>query len=362
MYYYIDRKKEKKNTAGVKAPADIARICASMHMRRFAVPEYPKTAPRLWQKLWLLTAGSLVWCRLFFLVKPGDTVIYQHPFYANRLTLRAVPLIRRFRRCSFIALIHDLESLRGGIEGVIENREQTNELADMFVLKTFDCVICHNEAMRSYLVSCGFDAGKLVCLGLFDYLYEKGEPGKRAFLRAVAAAGNLAPGKSGYLYRLREASLPLTIHLYGINYEPEAGEKEEGADSRVIYHGSFSPEELPMKLEGSFGLVWDGPEAEDCCGNTGAYLRYNDPHKASLYLAAGMPVIIWDQAALAPFILRNGLGMAVSSLLDIPQVLDELTEEEYDRMAENALRISRYLRGGRFFRRAAGKCREMSAR
>ena len=355
MYYYIDRKKEAKNTAGAKAPADVAEICRRMRMRRFPVPEYPKDAPRTYQKAWLLTVGLFIWCRLFLAVRPGDIVIYQHPFYANRLTLKAVPLIRRFRRCRFIALIHDLESLRGGIEGVIENRERMNEIADLHVLKTFDRVICHNKAMKNWLVSRGFEERKLVSLGLFDYLYE-GEPGKnRCPEPSIAAAGNLAPGKSGYLYRLSEADLPLDLHLYGINYEEDAG------CSRVFYHGSFPPEELPRQLSGSFGLVWDGPSAESCIGNTGEYLKYNDPHKASLYLSAGMPVIVWDQAAIAPFIVKNGLGITVSSLTDIPGAIASLSDEKYREMIRNAERISRHLKSGDFFRRAVvrcGKCRE----
>lgn len=354
MYYYIDRKREKKHTAGAKAPADIAEICRRMQMRRFPVPEYPKDAPAAYQKLWLLFVGTRIWLTLFLAVRPGDTVIYQHPFYANRLTLKAVPLIRRFRRCRFIALIHDLESLRGGIEGVIVNRERTNELADLHVLKAFDYVICHNEAMRSWLTEKGFSSEKLIPLGLFDYLYPGAMPVERPLSASVAAAGNLAPGKSGYLYRLAEARLPLTVHLYGINYDGNE------PDARVIYHGSFAPEELPHALEGSFGLVWDGPEAASCVGNTGEYLRYNDPHKASLYLAAGMPVIIWDQAAAAPFIVRNGLGIAVSSLYELPAALQALTEEDYRRMAREAVRISHYMRRGAFFRRALGKCGDVT--
>ena len=56
--------------------------------------------------------------------------------------------------------------------------------------------------------------------------------------------------------------------------------------------GSFLPDELPSALEGSFGLVWDGDSSKTCSGVFGEYLRYNNSHKASLYLASGFPIIV----------------------------------------------------------------------
>ena len=40
------------------------------------------------------------------------------------------------------------------------------------------------------------------------------------------------------------------------------------------YFGSFLPDELPVALEGGFGLVWDGDSAETCSGVFGEYLRF----------------------------------------------------------------------------------------
>ena len=64
-----------------------------------------------------------------------------------------------------------------------------------------------------------------------------------------------------------------------------------------------------LNLFGSFGLVWDGMSSETCKGSFGEYLRINNPHKTSLYLASGIPVIIWSKAALAEFIEKNKCGI-----------------------------------------------------
>lgn len=117
----------------------------------------------------------------------------------------------------------------------------------------------------------------------------------------------------------------------------------------MIYHGSFSPEDLPEHLEGAFGLVWDGTSAETCIGNTGEYLKYNNPHKTSLYLSSGIPVIVWSKAAIADFVIRNGVGIAVDSLYDVNDRISEISEADYASMCENVDCIGVKLRSGGYF-------------
>ncbi|MBT8943652.1 galactofuranosyltransferase, partial [Lactobacillus delbrueckii subsp. bulgaricus] len=83
-------------------------------------------------------------------------------------------------------------------------------------------------------------------------------------------------------------------------------------------------------LNSGFGLIWYGSSIETCDGAFGNYLRYNDPHKLSLYLASALPVIIWSQAAEASFIIDNNLGLTIDSLNDLPKVLNKVTKEEYE--------------------------------
>ena len=107
------------------------------------------------------------------------------------------------------------------------------------------------------------------------------------------------------------------------------------------------PDEVPYRIEGSFGLVWDGPSLESCTGEMGGYLRYNTPHKLSLYLVSGIPVIIWAQAAMADFISRNKVGFLIDRISDIASRLDSITEEEYKTVLENIRPIQERIRNGR---------------
>lgn len=51
------------------------------------------------------------------------------------------------------------------------------------------------------------------------------------------------------------------------------------------------------------------------------------PHKGSLYLALGMPIIAWKESNIATLIEKEGLGIIVESLDEIDQKLKSLSEQ-----------------------------------
>lgn len=347
--YYISEKREMRNTAGAKAPSDISTICKNLGYHEFIMPRFPSGKNKIYQKAWLLLGGICNWMRFMSTIETGSIVIYQHPMYGNRLMEKMIPIIQRKKNARFIVVIHDLESLRGGITGVIERSAKTNDIADNSLLKKFDAVICHNEHMRQYLISQGFNSDRLVNLEIFDYLtdveHEQPEKGK---LPSIAIAGNLAIGKCAYIYNVvsGDHNPGLQVNLYGINFQDDI------VTDRIVYHGSFRPEELPGRLEGDFGLVWDGNSTETCAGNTGEYLKYNNPHKTSLYLASGMPVIVWSKAAIADFVVKNGVGITVDSLSEIEKRIKTLSGDAYLQMCERVADVSKRLRSGYYFKNA----------
>jgi len=99
-------------------------------------------------------------------------------------------------------------------------------------------------------------------------------------------------------------------------------------------------------MSGSYGLLWDGPSPDTCAGPYGSYMRVNTPHRISLFLACGIPVIVWDQSAMAPLVLEEGLGFAVSSLGEIPAKRMEISAEQYSEMAKKAWLTGARLRRG----------------
>jgi hypothetical protein len=214
--------------------------------------------------------------------------------------------------------------------------------------------------MREWVKEYIDNAPPMVELDLFDYLcnincsngrdvnYYKLQDDYK-LQDAVVVAGNLDPKKSGYISGLRSIK-GIKWHLYGVGLPDDYQEEEF-----IKYEGSYPPDELPEKLTGKFGLVWDGYSVGGCKGAIGNYLRLNNPHKLSLYLAAGIPIIIWNEAAEATFVKKYGLGLLVNSLENLPQVIGDLTDGEYDAFRKNVFFMAELVKNGFFTLNAINK-------
>ena len=284
----------------------------------------------------------------FSQLKSGDQLLIQFPMlHHSFFTTRLVRKIQR-RGVQVYFIIHDLEALRyANLDTVPLKHKIRVHLQESSLLKVADGVIAHNPIMKSVLVEKGIPEHKLVSLEIFDYLipnYQEKDGLSKD--QPIIVAGNLAQEKAGYLYQLPARP---AYNLYGVGFD------ESRALENEAYFGSFLPDELPAALEGGFGLVWDGDSAETCSGVFGEYLRYNNSHKASLYLASGFPLIAWKQSALSRFVLENGCGIAVESLHDLKNTIENLSDADYQELVANAKKIGKKIRDGFYLTSALKK-------
>ena len=281
----------------------------------------------------------------FSQLKSGDQLLIQFPMlHHSFFTTRLVRKIQR-RGVQVYFIIHDLEALRyANLDTVPLKHKIRVHLQESSLLKVADGVIVHNPIMKSVLVEKGIPEHKLVSLEIFDYLipnYQEKDGLSKD--QPIIVAGNLAQEKAGYLYQLPARP---AYNLYGVGFD------ESRALANETYFGSFLPDELPAALEGGFGLVWDGDSAETCSGVFGEYLRYNNSHKASLYLASGFPLVVWKQSALSHFVLEKGCGIAVESLHDLKETIDNLSDADYQDLVDNAKRVGQEIRDGHYLKTA----------
>ena len=284
----------------------------------------------------------------FSQLKSGDQLLIQFPMlHHSFFTTRLIRKIQR-RGVQVYFIIHDLEALRyANLDTVPLKHKIRVHLQESSLLKVADGVIAHNPIMKSVLVEKGIPEHKLVSLEIFDYLipnYQEKDGLSKD--QPIIVAGNLAQEKAGYLYQLPARP---AYNLYGVGFD------EKRALANETYFGSFLPDELPVALEGGFGLVWDGDSAQTCSGVFGEYLRYNNSHKASLYLASGFPLVVWKQSALSRFVLENGCGIAVESLHDLKATIDYLSDEDYQDLVEKTKYIGKKIRDGFFLTNALNK-------
>ena len=284
----------------------------------------------------------------FSQLKSGDQLLIQFPMlHHSFFTTRLVRKIQR-RGVQVYFIIHDLEALRyANLDTVPLKHKIRVHLQESSLLKVADGVIAHNPIMKSVLVEKGLPEHKLVSLEIFDYLipnYQEKDGLSKD--QPIIVAGNLAQEKAGYLYQLPARP---AYNLYGVGFD------ESRALENEAYFGSFLPDELPTALEGGFGLVWDGDSAETCSGVFGEYLRYNNSHKASLYLASGFPLVVWKQSALSHFVLEKNCGVAVESLHDLKNTIENLSDADYQELVANAKNIGKKIRDGFYLTSALKK-------
>lgn len=349
MFYYFATKKDGSiNNAGSKAPLDIERICE----RKGAVPIYfPQNiiASKRTNKDFIMTLARCLhsWTHALKILKKGDSVVIQYPTVLTSLLVKIYPLLIK-KKVRVIVLIHDLSYLRWEKSDMADPIKQRYLRQDLS-LKFADKIICHNERMKEYLIGLGFERKKIDCIGIFDYLAQDNLFHTTSNIsKSLVYAGNLNPKKARFIYDLPDFCT-FDLHLFGINYA-------ENKDSHAIYHGFFHADDLPMKMNiGMFGLVWDGESCDTCEGNFGEYLRFNNPHKCSLYLASNLPVIIWDKSAIADYIEQNKLGISVASLLEVQKRLEDMTYEEYEMIKQNVVEEGKRIRAGFYTERVLGE-------
>lgn len=267
-------------------------------------------------------------------IEEGSILLVQIPVLnlAGR-SHRIIEEYCRRKKIQIICIIHDVNDIRSNLPP-----ESNSEFYNL--LREAKAVISHNQKMTEYLVGQEIDQSKIVNLELFDYLLDK-EKEIGEFSRSVTIAGNLNPEKVGYIGHIKEI-VGAQFELYGPNYNETCGSQF------IHYNGVVNSNDLPYLLDKGFGLVWDGDSIKTCSGNYGRYLKYNNPHKLSLYLAAGLPVVIWSEAAEADFVKENHIGIVLDSLVDLPNTLNQIDEDEYEYILDNVKTIQRKVVSGGF--------------
>ena len=338
--------------AGSKARDDIENILKStgFSVFQFSIPYVDKREKaNLLLSFYYHIKVAETWGKALNKIPPGSKVVFQFPVRSHSIFMNGVIRKLNKRNIQTIAIIHDLEYLRNTIfSATAKKTGQRLKMEEISALKEFSKIIVHNEKMKSFIIDtfC-IEEEKIVVLEIFDYLIPDFNPrDKNSADGKVIIAGNLDPEKSDYIYNVPDE---ISFELYGANY------KETGK-LNLHYKGKFLPDDLPFALDGDYGLVWDGSSIETCEGVFGSYLRYNNPHKTSLYLAAGIPIIIWRQAALADFVRDNNCGLLVDSLNDLNQAIANISDDQYKEMKCNAMRIGELLREGYYTKKAINRC------
>ena len=357
MKYYVYEKTpdiDEFNTL-LKCRQDIRKVLDGVGYRPVHIPSEDfieiEGEPELKEKArkGISTAKNFkIWMEKLSVVKSGDIVLIQYP-PLNYTLFMNVLLWLKMKGAYLIAIIHDLDSYRDSEEGKLIKNWHYYE--DTHSLSFFNQLIVQNTRMKKLLLASGFDDKKMINIRLFDYLTDGNDKGSSRFKKddPVVITGNFnhdEEKKLSFIYS-DEAKPAAKFRIYGTGVD-----EDRITCMDAEYMGNFAAEHMPGKIEGSFGLVWDGNSIQSCSGNWGDYLRIDNPVKFSLYLAAGIPVIIWEEAALAGFVKRYNVGITINDLYEIEDKVKALSDKDYEEMKKNIAPFSEAVRNGAFMKKA----------
>ncbi len=293
------------------------------------------------------SSESLFWNRIYMIkvifrllsLNDNDTVFLQ----TSLAFLKKIQVIKQIKKFRIVYLIHDMYSLKYS-EQSSKHAHAQQISSDMHILSNCDFVIAHNDIMKKRIEDNGCTSN-IVSLEIFDYFTKYSCKTREYPINnewTIAFAGNTT--KSPFLKFLDKSKHNYSFNVYGgpiVHFD------------NLNYLGLVNPDELPSIISGHFGLIWEGDEnivKED------NYTCLNNPHKMSMYIVSGMPIITWDKSAAAKFVLSKECGIVVSKIEDIEENLRLLTPEKYSTMVSNCMKIRQDLINGLYIKRALKCC------
>jgi hypothetical protein len=265
----------------------------------------------------------------------NDTLVVQFPVYAklHRYMIRRLAA----KKIRIIFILSDIDGLKDGDPHVLSK--------EISVMRSASAFIVHSPEMDRWLKSV-IPGARSAILGPFDFLctpiLRPREPSNQ-----LAFAGNLQ--KSGFISLLDQIP-EINFHLYGAGISPDAK-----THPNCTWHGSYDPCDLPKRMEGSFGLIWDGTGINGPEGPLGTYLGFIYPHKLSLYIMSGLPVIVPAFAATANFVKKHEIGWIVNGFNEIPKLIKSIEKRSYDLAVSNISKLSEPISKGLHLRNALRK-------
>lgn|GEM_PF-499535 len=269
-------------------------------------------------------------------VRAGDIVVIQHPtwigptfdtFFIDQMNKRgARPVL----------LIHDIDSWRF-------DRFQTVEKSSTEYFNKAAAIIVHGPAMAQRLRKEGVTV-PFVTQPFLDYLdedhdWDKYKADLENFDRAVFIAGNLLKSRT----LLLNWNLQTPLLAFGATTDQYRAQIEH--NPKINFAGGFGQWELINQLPKAFGLAWDSNQKGE---HYAEYTRYNHPHKVSLYLSHGLPVIVSKNSAMAPVVEANHLGLTISDIHEVDQMVLETPDETITDILHNTEKVGRLMREGWF--------------
>lgn len=326
---------KKIQQAGAKFPMDVMNVASALGYEIININEW-----------YCIKRGFKVILDFFKLmfIKKKSIVIYIDRIDKS-FSRKMVFWILRKKNAVIISLVEDIDILRNETEEKIFDREISR-------LGFAQVIISQNQVMSEWIAKY-LKNNQIINLNILDFISKQvGIQNHSEKEWIVTYGGNLTFAQSGFIYKLPDFR-GLKFYVYGVNL------KSDELPDNVSYKGNFEANECVNKLEGDWGLVWNGETLDiDEDNFKSRYYNYVCPHKLSMYLLCGMPVIVYEKSAMAKYVIDHDCGIVIKNVNQIPDELSQISDERYNSILKNVYKISRELADGTNLKIAINKAEQ----
>ncbi|MDD9138769.1 sugar transferase [Fructobacillus sp. CRL 2054] len=316
--HYITQTIEPWMPAGaLKAKADLAQIAEDQSWQRLPIERYNDV--RFSDEVRSSKIDTML-----KRVMPGDIIVHQFPTYMSENFEKEFQQAIQKRGAKYTLLIHDFEPLR--VERKKAWEWQLAEKADL--------IVAHSQQMIEQFKAHGIHS-TAITINLFDYLGIS-PASAPTFEKVINYAGTWQ--KAPWLQTYNGPAL----RLFGSR--PKKW-KEIELPSTVEWVGSFPPDEITLAFQSGFGLLWDSDYDDKYFQS---YTKINAPHKASLYIKASLPIIVWSHSYLADMVNERNIGFTIDSLDELEASLQQIDQQTYRMMQANLRPIQNRVNQGQY--------------
>jgi glycosyltransferase involved in cell wall biosynthesis len=269
-------------------------------------------------------------------IQPEDLVVIQFPLWTNlNFQEEFIDYIKNISSVKIIALIHDIPTWMFN-----DGTDSYDRDTDFWLrqLRKFDSLIVANETTVKRLQMDHVNV-PMIPMHIWDYIYS-GPIKEKNYLKKIFYVGGRGIVDIDY-----KASTPLFLYYKTVTVDVTM-------NPSVTWLGQEPSDEIISEIDGGFGLVVSDNLKEQSNMNFVHYTQFNNPTKLSLYIAAGIPVIVPDKTAHAKWVKEAGIGLVINNLNDVDDILSNISREDYQKMLVAIQPWQSAVRAGFFVKRA----------
>ena len=280
-------------------------------------------------------------------VSVQDLVIFMHPNWDGIRDNQWVDHCKTHRIDS-LAIIHDLIYAYG-----VKIEEEVQ------ILNNFTYILGQSEKMNVFLRNSGVTAC-LANLEFFDYplidktmlkrhIHVARERGRvQNKKNTIAYAGKVWHPLRHWIFSDALKNIPVNIY-YPMTEEEQKRFAKQNKFGNLTYHGGFSDEELFSKLEGDYGLIWNGTDEGQGMFD---WKKISLSSKFDYCIARVLPIICKKGTLDGELVEKYNIGFTISHLSMLEAALNETTYEQYQQYLENLVPLAQQVCDGYFLKRA----------